>query len=143
MLLLPSRGHGVAPEEAGKGLPRSKTIILLVDDEDVVRRVTAAVLRRLGYEVVEAPDGETALEVLAGAEARIDLLLTDLSMRGTTGLEVAAAFRAQHPGRPVVYTSGYSDEMLLQRVYEEGGTFLPKPYDMRDLERTLRETLTG
>lgn len=100
-------------------------------------------LRRLGYDVVEAENGEEAVRVATEEAGRIDLLLTDLSMNDVSGLEVAESFRATNPGKPVVYTSGYSDDSLLRRLADEGGTFLPKPYDMRDLQSTLDRALAG
>jgi two-component system cell cycle sensor histidine kinase/response regulator CckA len=115
--------------------------ILLVDDEDVVRRVTASALRRFGYSVVDAPHGEAGIRLAQEQSGTLDLLLTDMVMSGASGFEVASAFRAHNPGRPVIFTSGYSDNATLARIEREGGLFLVKPYDLDSLASVVRTAL--
>jgi CheY-like chemotaxis protein len=81
--------------------------VLLVDDEELVRMSTAAMLADLGYEVVEAGSGEDALELLE--EITPDLLLTDHLMPGLSGVELAKAARERIPSLPTLIISGYAE----------------------------------
>ena len=121
---------------------RAGSRILLVDDEAVVRRVTATALRRFGYSVVDAASGEEGVRLAQEHGGQLDLLLTDMVMKDVSGFDVAVAFRAQNPGRPVIFTSGYSDEETRTRIEREGGTFLIKPYDVEGLANAVRQALT-
>jgi CheY-like chemotaxis protein len=121
--------------------PGAGSTILLVDDEAVVRRVTATALRRFGYSVMDAPNGEEGAKLAREHAGRLDLLLTDMVMSDLSGFEVAAAFRANNPGRPVIFTSGYSDEDTRERIEREGGGFLIKPYDVESLANAVRQAL--
>lgn len=82
--------------------------LLLADDDASVRQVTAALLRDLGYRVIEAPSAESA-EALAVAEGRVDMLLTDVVMPGVSGPVLAQRLRAEWPSLPVLYLTGYGD----------------------------------
>jgi CheY-like chemotaxis protein len=96
--------------------------VLVVEDEEVVRRLVRQVLEQAGYAVVEAADGARAVEL---AESRqVDLLLTDLTMPGLTGREVAERLRGTHPELKVIYMSGYADGEAL----EQGVEVLEKPF---------------
>ena len=115
--------------------------ILLVDDEAVVRRVTATALRRFGYVVVDAMTGEEGVRRAEEHAGALDLLFTDMVMSEVSGFDVAAAFRVHNPGRPVIFTSGYTDEETRERVEREGAAFLIKPYDIEALSRAVRNAL--
>jgi signal transduction histidine kinase len=111
---------------------RGRTV-LLVEDEPAVRSVASRVLRRAGFRVLEAEDGEEALRHLARADA-VDLLLTDLVMPAMGGAALAATVRQDRPALPVIFTSGYADDHPeLAAGLPEGGCFLPKPYSPADL----------
>ena len=117
----------VQVEETGEPVetePASTTpaTVLVVEDEDVVRRLVTQVLEQAGYDVVEAADGTEAIAV--AAVRPIDLLLTDMTMPGLTGREVAERVRATHPELKVVYMSGYADGAAL----EHGVEVLEKPF---------------
>ena len=129
---MPGQPNSVAPTGAR---------ILLVDDEDVVRRVTATALRRFGYVVVDARSGEEGVRLSRERSGDLDLLLTDMVMSEVSGFEVAVAFRALNPGCPVIFTSGYSDEDTRERVESEGAGFLIKPYDIGELASAVRSAL--
>lgn len=120
---------------------RPGTRILLVDDEAVVRRVTATALRRFGYSVVDAASGEEGMRLAREHAGEIDLLLTDMIMSDVSGFDVATEFRVHNPGRPVIFTSGYSDEDTRLRIEREGGAFLIKPYDVESLASAVRGAL--
>jgi PAS domain S-box-containing protein len=116
--------------------------VLLADDEDLVRRVTAEMLRRAGYEVVEASTGEEALELSVDSE--IDVLVTDVAMAGMDGATLARRARDLRPTLPVLFISGYPAEVLTgQRMVEEGDDVLTKPFTPGQLseriERVRRE----
>ena len=99
-----------APPAAAVGDGNGRTI-LVVEDEEPLRRALRRMLERAGFSVLDAPDGAAALE--RHCSAKVDLLLTDVVMpRGVTGVDVADGFRARHLGLPVVYVTGYSDEIL-------------------------------
>jgi two-component system cell cycle sensor histidine kinase/response regulator CckA len=117
--------------------------VLLVDDEDVVRRVTATVLRRLGYEVLEAASGAEGVRLAREQAGSIDLLLTDVTMEDVSGVEVASAFRESHPKQPIIFTSGYGGQEMIRMAEREGGVFLDKPYDVARLSHTVEEALAG
>src|SRR5688572_3921976 len=80
-------------------LDKTSARILVVDDEEVVRRVTATVLRRLGYAVLEAGSGSEGVRMVNAEAGEVDLLLTDMTMADTTGVDVAIAFLKANPGK--------------------------------------------
>lgn len=88
--------------------PTPAATILVVDDDALININTVDVIAALGHAVLEAYSGREALDILAGAR-RIDALVTDYSMPGMTGLELAAAARKLHPGLPILLTSGYTE----------------------------------
>ncbi|MBS2038886.1 response regulator [bacterium] len=118
-------------------------IILVVEDEAPLRRVTLRNLRRNGYQVLEAKDGHEALELLRDPGLRIDLLFTDLMMPGGLGgRELAVQARALRPELPVLYSSGYSPDLANpQFELEEGRNFLQKPYPFPKLLSSIRAVL--
>jgi CheY-like chemotaxis protein len=110
-------------------------IILVAEDDPGVRAVAVLQLQELGYRVVEAEDGPSALKALAGNEP-IDLLLTDMVMPGgMTGLELARAATERRPGLRVLYTSGYSTSFAAPGAVP--GVLLQKPFRDEDLAREL------
>ncbi|CAN5172889.1 hypothetical protein BH24GEM2_BH24GEM2_11070 [soil metagenome] len=128
--------------EATPDAKRGNETILLVEDEEQVRRFAGRVLRRMGYTVREASGGEEALRLLGGEDAPPDLLLTDLVMPGMSGRELAEAMTGQHPSIPVLYMSGYTEDAVVQRgVREESVEFIQKPFSPDDLARRVREVL--
>jgi CheY-like chemotaxis protein len=117
--------------------------ILLVEDEAVVRALAKKVLRSKGYVVLEADRSETALELWRLHRAKIDLLLTDIIMPGTSsGRDLAEQLLLEKPGLKVIYSTGYSDEVLGQDfLATRRFNFLPKPYDPLKLARMVRNNL--
>ena len=117
--------------------------VLLVDDDPNVRTICATNLMCDGFEVTEAADGQTGLE-LALAEPP-DLLLLDVSMPGLNGLELTAALRRNERTRelPVVFLSGESESTVMARADELGALgFLAKPFDPAAVSRFIAGTLT-
>jgi CheY-like chemotaxis protein len=112
--------------------------ILLVDDDDPVREVTAAILEDLGYGVAEAGGGAAALDMLERG-LRADLLMVDYSMPGMNGAVLAQEIRRRWPALPVLLVTGYADKAALEAVGEE--RVVLKPFRNEDLARKIRTAL--
>ena len=113
--------------------------VLVVDDEAGVLNFVSSLVRRAGYRVLKAQDGEEALRLCEG-NPDIDVLLTDLSMPGISGLDLAERFRALNPAGRVILMSGHNDE-LLEAARTDGVVFLAKPFTAGSLLKHLRTTL--
>jgi CheY-like chemotaxis protein len=122
--------------------PRARETILVVEDDERVRRLTVKRLEMIGYRVLEANDGPKALEILGQGEA-IDLVFTDLIMPGgLSGREVAIRARQLRPGIKVLLTSGYAEELVHgDDLRREQLRVLRKPYQQADLVAALRDVL--
>lgn len=117
--------------------------ILLVEDDDALRQFVARVLRNAGYSVVEAGNGEDALEV-PESHGRIDLLITDVVMPKLGGVELARRLCACDPQLRVVYISGYSEATLKkQNALGPEAAWLTKPFTSRELLQEARSGLSG
>ena len=117
--------------------------ILLVEDDEAIRAVTAAILRSMGYQVYPLTSGNDALEFLSGDNAPlIDLLLTDIVMPCMGGRELAERLLASRPDLRVLFMSGYVDDpIILHAVQEAAIPFLEKPFTRDGLARKVREAL--
>jgi len=118
--------------------------ILIVEDEDALRRLAKSILEELGYTVLTATDGIDAIEVDEDCEGRIDLLLADVVMPGLDGIGAAKAIVQRRPDIKVVFMSGYPSRGDLSRGdLPRGVPLLEKPFNAYSLARTLREALDG
>ena len=161
-----SNGHVQIYSEIGQGttvkiyLPRSRQaeqareipplgslrgrseVILVVEDDDLVRASAVSMLRDLGYDCRAVHDGVSALAVLQG-DAKIDLLFTDVVMPGPLkSRDLAREAESLRPGLPVLYTSGYTENAIVhQGRLDEGVQLLSKPYSRDGLARKLRAML--
>jgi PAS domain S-box-containing protein len=116
--------------------------ILLVEDEEMVRRLARRVLEGTGYAVLEAATGDEAIAIANRRDQRIDLIITDVIMPGMSGQELSAKLREQRPGIPVLYVSGYSEEAITQHGQLLPNTaFLQKPFSPAALVVKVREVL--
>jgi PAS domain S-box-containing protein len=133
-----SSGNGPDAELVG-GSER----ILLVEDDDIVRSFVCGELEELGYTVVGVADGPRAMRALQ-REGEFDLLFTDVIMPGgMNGRELAEAARALRPDLPVLFTSGYTEDALVDHGRLEGGVhLLHKPYRRAELAAKIRQVLT-
>ncbi|MEM9555752.1 MAG: response regulator [Acidobacteriota bacterium] len=122
-------------------VPERPRRILVIEDESVVRTLARRILERAGYEVLEAANGFTGLELADREGDRLDALLLDLTMPRLDGREVLRALRDGGVDVPVVLTSGYTDLDEMPEVAEDGVSFLKKPYRPKELEAAIRAAL--
>jgi PAS domain S-box-containing protein len=139
---VPAEAGAAAPAPHPVRAPRGLTV-LLAEDDDAVRRIASAALQRAGHRVIEAPDGAAALRAAEVVGERIDVLVTDVVMPGSSGPALAAALRARRPALPVLFVSGYAeDDALSGDVSQFPAAFLAKPFTA-DALRAKVEALAG
>jgi CheY-like chemotaxis protein len=118
--------------------------ILIAEDNDGLREAAEELLKSLGYRVVVARDGETAVRLFEQIHETIDLVLLDVVMPGLNGPEAYARMAATRPGLPVLFTTGYATEQTVQSVRSvDYGLILQKPYGTAQLAYKLRQALDG
>ena len=129
---------GLLPTAVGR------EVVLAVEDNEKLRRVLVRQLENLGYSVIEAADGKSALEILRG-DGDINLLLTDVVMPGgLDGRELAQAASQIRPGLKVLFTSGFPQTAFgPDSLIAERNLLLSKPYRRQDLAQKVREALTA
>jgi CheY-like chemotaxis protein len=115
-------------------------VVLLVEDEDGVRRVARRALELNGFQVLEASDGAAAV-ALARENPTIGVLLTDVMMPGMLGPAVADAVHETHPGLPVLYMSGHAEEVARGGLLDPSVPFLGKPFSPSRLAEKVRDVL--
>jgi PAS domain S-box-containing protein len=133
----------VPPEAPASEVPIGEETVLLVDDEKTIRDMVALALKRFGYRVLQARNGEEALQVWKDHEQEIDLLFTDMKMPGgMDGLELFERLKRTKPELKGIVSSGYTDRILnVPECIPLGITLLPKPYDVKTLASTVRACL--
>ena len=131
-----------SPEKA-VDVARNSDVVLVVEDEPALRDLVATVLKRYGYSVLVASDGQEALDLWRRESDAVRLLLTDVVMPGgISGFELAEELLGMAPGLPVIYTSGYSVGINNKGIQlTEGYDFLPKPYRPDMLAEIVRRRL--
>ena len=118
--------------------------ILLVEDEEAVRSFAARALRMRGYNVLEAPGGEEALEIVKASKQQIHLLITDVLMPSWTGPTLVRAVKRIRPDMAVIFMSGYAEEAFRKADEKaEDLHFLPKPFGLKQLAAKVKEVLSG
>jgi CheY-like chemotaxis protein len=115
--------------------------IILVEDDSLVREITARVLGRAGYTVLEAQDGEEALQMVRRHTGHIDLVITDVVMARVGGLELARRVAGERPGLPILLMSGYNAEEMPADDPTIG--FLQKPFTPNALLQTVSALLAN
>ena len=115
-------------------------VVLLVEDEAMVRAIAERALTRQGYEVRTASNGEEALQILE-TEGRVDLLISDVVMPTMDGPTLVRTARKQFPAIPVLFMSGYAEEQLRQSIDIENVAFLSKPFSVQQLSHAARDAL--
>jgi len=134
--------RGVTPALGMQTIPRGSETVLLVEDEPGVRSLVCRVLRGCGYQVIEASNGITALDLITSHSGPIHLLITDVVMPGMGGWQVAEAIRNVNPIVDVLFISGYTgDDVVRHGVQDDGANFLQKPFSSAALAAKVREIL--
>lgn len=129
-------------KESVRTMPGGNETILVVEDEELIRRTCVEILRNLGYKVLEARDGHQAVEFTAGMKEKIDLLLTDVVMPRMNGRDLAEKIKQNHPEISVLFMSGYTDDIISRHgVLEENVHFLGKPFTPAKLAVKVRKAL--
>jgi CheY-like chemotaxis protein len=124
-------------------LPPGRGTILLVEDDDQVRDTHLTILRRGGYDVLEARNGGDAIERSGEHSAKIDLLLTDMVMPGMSGRELALRLTKTRLDMKVLYVSGYAQEPAGDDGFDAGSMLLQKPVDPTVMLRRVRDVLSS
>ena len=133
-----------APPSSGKGDLAGRGRILLVEDEDGVRGIAAQLLASCGYHVIEAADGEKALEIIKENAGDIDLLISDVVMPGMDGPALLREARPWLTKTRVMFISGYAERDLAKTLEEERAiSFLPKPFTLRQLAERVKSELNA
>jgi CheY-like chemotaxis protein len=128
---------------ASRGLRGSQTI-LLVEDEDAVRSMMRLILQWNGYQVIEAPEAQTALNLCEQHQGPIDLLITDVVMPNMQGPALAQVIMRLRPNIRVLYVSGYASDALDQLgTLKPGSAFLQKPFTPETLARAITDLFQG
>lgn len=119
--------------------------VLLVEDEDAVRMFGARALKNKGYNVLEAGNGEEALDVINnGSNQKIDLIISDVVMPGMDGHTLVQLVRHEMPEIKIVLMSGYSEDVFADDVERDPGIeFLAKPFSLKDLAGKVKEVMEG
>jgi CheY-like chemotaxis protein/anti-sigma regulatory factor (Ser/Thr protein kinase) len=118
--------------------------VLVIEDEGTLRQAAVKVLRKSGFQVLEAADGLAAIDVLRASASRIDLILLDMTFPGSSCHEVVAEYVQARPNGKVILTSAYSEEMARATInVPQIRGFVRKPFQVADLLRTLRSTLSS
>ena len=116
--------------------------VLIVEDDDGLRKLSQKILQQRGYRVLAAENGEDAMRISKEHEGPIDLMITDVVMPKMNGREVAERLQPLHPQMKVIYMSGYTDNAIAHHgVLAPGLNFLEKPFSPGVLARKVREVL--
>ncbi len=117
-------------------------MVLVVEDEAMIRSNVRECLQQLGYEVLEAESGEIALKICEERRGKIDLVLTDLVMPGMGGHELAGELALRHPEVKMLFMSGYTEDSAARRdILLRGSAFLQKPFSVGDLSNAVQQAL--
>jgi DNA-binding response OmpR family regulator len=117
--------------------------VLIVDDEPIIRAVLAETFADAGYAVAEAENGDSAAALIDGGEIEFTLLVTDITMAGRDGIELARLMRRRNPEVPVIYITGRPDAMDRVDRGNASVALVAKPFLPSDLVRVAKELLAG
>jgi two-component system, cell cycle sensor histidine kinase and response regulator CckA len=138
--MIPSPEPGQPPGAPAR--PHAAPTVLVVEDEEVLRAGIRRLLQNEGYNVLEAADGATALQLLdATPSDHVALVLTDLRMPVMDGRQLAAALARRRPSLPIVFMSGFTAQLMDLRLVSPGLAFLAKPFRNDDLLAAVKKQL--
>jgi PAS domain S-box-containing protein len=130
--------NDVAVASVVEGRKATDDVVLVVEDEDIVRLLVVEVLDDLGYRALEAADGPSALRILQSAQ-RIDLLITDIGLPDVNGRQVADAARVRRPNLKILFMTGYAETAASSAFLEGGMEIISKPFTMDNLAAKIRD----
>ncbi len=135
----------VRPREALRDEHGGAELILVAEDEDLVRHMVRRILEKEGYRVITATDGEEAIRLFDAQEGAVSLVLTDVVMPNMKGSELAARVTMRAPSVPVLFMSGYADDLLQRQdgIQVSPELFISKPFDPGELCMRVRQVLDG
>jgi PAS domain S-box-containing protein len=132
----------IRKEVLKKELPRGNETILIVEDEEEVRKLAGKILEKQGYRILETFNGDDALVACEKRKSPIHLMLADIIMPGMSGSELAKLLIPLYPEIKILYMSGYTDNAIVRHgVLEKGVNYIQKPFTMEGLARKVREVL--
>lgn len=131
----------IPDESVPQKIASGSETILLVDDAAPLRAITRELLEGCGYTVLEAEDGEHALQISDHYQAEISLLMTDLGLPKMSGVALAKSLLEKRSATRVLYVSGDAAEVMDSRVPEPGTAFLQKPFTQEALAQKVRDLL--
>lgn len=143
MVLLPPHRQDMATDnkvdvfEKAKDLSGSSTI-LLVEDEDAVRLLVSRALTARGYTVLEAQDGLDGLDMFEAHQDHIEMIITDVQMPGMDGPALIDEIHRQKPDLPVIYVSGYAEDVMRKSLEDDRYAFLQKPFSLKDMAALVK-----
>jgi CheY-like chemotaxis protein len=133
---------GITEENNSESGSRGIETVLVVEDEASVRSLACRILRERGYTVLEAPNGNEALDIAQMHAGEIHLVLTDVVMPGVGGRELVSRLAASRPGIKALYVSGYTDNAIVHHgVLDSDVDFLQKPFTVEGLARKVRAVI--
>ena len=137
-----ARGDAVPQEEESTGpIPGGKERILVVDDERALVEMAQGMLERLGYKVAGTTDSGEALEMFSDHPDRFDVVIVDQTMPGMTGMVLAGKLLDIRSDIPILLVTGHSDMISAEKAKALGGELLMKPFNRREIARTIRSML--
>jgi PAS domain S-box-containing protein len=127
-------------ESSGDNRAEANEVVLIVEDEPVVRLLVVETLNDLGYKALETADSSAALRILQSAQ-RVDLLVSDIGLPGLNGRQLADAARVTRPGLKVLFVTGYAEDAAGSAFLEPGMEIIIKPFTMEALASRIREMI--
>jgi DNA-binding NtrC family response regulator len=139
----PAKGT-MSSSKPGAGGATASATVLILEADDMVRRLIASQLTILGFKPIEVSEPAAARQLLAAANPPIDLLVTGVALlRSTDGVAFAGEIRRAHPATAVLVVSGYIDARLEATLTAEGVHVLAKPFRLKELARKVRSALAA
>jgi DNA-binding NtrC family response regulator len=134
---------GKEQEEFAGEISGSETV-LIVEDDDALRNITKKMLQKYGYNILEAENGEKALNIGETHEGPIHLLLTDVVMPVMSGSDLSEKLQSIRPETRVIYMSGYTDNAIVHHgILKQKINFIEKPFSPESLSKKVRQVLDG